>query len=87
GGVNNAQVSTFWVRNANYMRLKMLELDYDFPETLLKNGFVKNIRLFASGYNLFTWTHFDIPLDPEEYSNGEGMPLTRNISIGCSIKF
>jgi TonB-linked SusC/RagA family outer membrane protein len=87
GGVNNTQISTFWVRNADYMRLKMLELVYDFPETLLKDSFVKNIRLFASGYNLFTWTDFDSPLHPEEEADAAGMPLTRNVSIGCSIKF
>ena len=87
GGVNNTQISTFWVRNADYIRLNMLELVYDFPETLLKDAFVKNIRLFASGYNLFTWTNYNSPLHPEDNAEAGSMPLTRNVSIGCSIKF
>jgi TonB-linked SusC/RagA family outer membrane protein len=87
GGVNNTQVSSFWIRNADYLRLNTLQLYYDFPAFGSQKSLIKNIKLFANGYNLFTWTKYKSPLDPEADPSGEGMPLTRNISLGCSIKF
>jgi TonB-linked SusC/RagA family outer membrane protein len=87
GGVNNTLSSTFWLRNADYIRLNTLEIYFDFPELLLKKSFIKNFRLFASGYNLFTWTNYDSPLDPQDDADAGSMPITRNLSLGCSIKF
>lgn len=87
GGVNNSQVSSFWIKDADYLRLNTLEISYDFPERLFNQTIIKDLRLFANGYNLYTWTNYDSPLGPEENPEGEGMPLTRNFSLGCSIKF
>ncbi len=87
GGLNNMQASSFWVRNSDYLRLSTLELYYDFPELMFKKTFVKNLRVFASGYNLFTWTNYDSPLHPESNPDAASMPITRNVSLGCSIKF
>lgn len=87
GGVNNSQVSSFWIKDADYLRLNTLEIYYDFPERVFNQTIIKDLRVFANGYNLFTWTNYDSPLGPEENPDGSGMPLTRNLSIGCSIKF
>lgn len=87
GGVNNSQNSSFWISNADYLRLNTLELSYDFPKSMFDKTLIKDIRLFASGYNLFTLTKYNSPLDPEADASGASMPLTRNISLGCSIKF
>lgn len=87
GGVNNIQTSSFWIKDADYLRLNTLEIYYDFPRTMFKKSLVKDLRLFANGYNLFTWTNYDSPLGPEENADGSSMPVTRNISFGCSIKF
>ena len=87
GNANNIQPSSLWIRNADYLRLNTLELYYDFPKSTFKKSFVKNLRVFANGYNLFTWTDYNSPLDPQADESGSGMPVTRNISVGCSIKF
>ncbi len=86
-GVNNTQVSSFWIRNADYLRLNNLQIYYDFPKLAQKNSFIKEIRVFANGYNLYTWTNYNSPLDPDADPSGTGMPITRNISLGCSLKF
>ena len=83
---NNSQTSTVWVQDADYLRLKTLELSYDFPASMLKKSFIKGLRIYASGYNLFTWSDLKW-VDPEASANFSSLPLTRNISIGCSIKF
>ncbi|WP_018630170.1 SusC/RagA family TonB-linked outer membrane protein [Niabella aurantiaca] len=86
-GVNNTQPSSFWLMDARYLRLKNVELSYELPESILKRSFIKNIRLFANGYNLYVWTPGDSLLDPEDSGNSDTMPLTRNMSVGCSFRF
>lgn len=85
--VNNSQASSFWVKDASYLRLKTLELYYELPGKLLKGSFIDNLRVFASGYNLHVWTPFKGPLDPEDDGSSNSMPLTRNISLGLSMRF
>ena len=86
-GVNNTQASTFWLRDAGYLRLKTVQLYYDIPERVLRKGVIKNIRVFASGYDLYVWTPYDSPLDPEDNGSSNTMPLTRNLSVGCTLRF
>ncbi|GAB3020295.1 TonB-dependent receptor [Niabella terrae] len=85
--VNNSQTSSFWIRDASYLRLKTLELSYDFSERILRESFIKNLRLFVNGYDLYVWTRNGSPLDPEDGGGSGSMPLTRNMSAGFSIRF
>ncbi|WP_231464554.1 TonB-dependent receptor [Pedobacter sp. Leaf132] len=61
GGGN---VSSVFVEDASYLRLKNIEIGYTFD---IKNIGVKNVRLYASGQNLFTITDYT-GLDPESTS-------------------
>lgn len=61
GGGN---VSSVFIEDASYVRLKNIELGYTFK--VQKIGF-KNVRLYASGQNLFTITDYT-GLDPESTS-------------------
>ncbi len=61
GGGN---VSSVFVEDASYVRLKNIELGYTFK--VQKIGF-KNVRVYASGQNLFTITDYT-GLDPESTS-------------------
>lgn len=85
--VNNSQTSSFWMKDASYLRLKTIELYYEFPESLLKKTFMNNLRIFANGYNMYVWSKNDSPLDPEDNGASNTMPLTRNMSIGLSVRF
>ncbi|MCF0175715.1 MAG: SusC/RagA family TonB-linked outer membrane protein [Bacteroidales bacterium] len=74
---NNTQSSDLFVCDADYLRLKRVELAYNF-----KGGSC----IYVSGYNLFTWS--DYPYGDPEYSNGlSNIPVTRNISLGGRITF
>jgi len=61
GGGN---VSSVFVEDASYLRLKNIEFGYTFQST--KIG-VKGLRLYASGQNIFTVTKYT-GLDPESTS-------------------
>lgn len=82
--LNNRQTSTLNVKDAGFLRLKTLEVAYDFPQAMLRKTPLKGLKLFLDGTNLVTWTKYKWA-DPE--SGSISAPLTRNMSIGCSLKF
>ncbi|HTE23781.1 SusC/RagA family TonB-linked outer membrane protein [Flavitalea sp.] len=80
---NPSRNSTRYVENAGYLRLKNVQIGYTLPRTLLsKAGFIQNLRLYASGINLFTVTEWT-GLDPEN----DGVPITRQFTFGVNATF
>lgn len=88
---NNYQDSNFWIRNADYLRLKNVEIGYTFRKGQLKVLGLESLRLYVSGTNLFTWTDV-INLDPEAPSKGGATeintyPLQKIYNVGINIQF
>lgn len=89
---NNPQsnVSSFWVRNASYLRLKDLTVSYTLPnQSLLKLG-IQNIKVYYSGQNLLTATSFYKWIDPETTigNNAYGAyPQVITNTIGINVIF
>lgn len=86
--VNNTQVSTFWLKDNDFVRLKNAELGYTFPSTLTKRIGIPVVRIFSNGLNLLTFA--DIykmrkDMDPETW--GASYPLTRIVNFGINVKF
>ncbi len=81
GGGN---VSSVFVEDASYLRLKNIELGYTFNTTLFRG---KNLRLYASGQNLFTSTNYT-GLDPESTSliDKGTYPQSKAFIVGAKIK-
>ncbi len=79
--------STFWMRDASYLKLKTLELSYTLPESLLSKVKIKAMRVFANGNNLFTidklkWN------DPENASNtNSNYPQQKIFNLGLNLTF
>ena len=87
---HNYQNSTFWTRDASYIRLKNLEIGYTFSGRLLKAAKISSARIFVNGNNLFTWSHMLPGIDPEvgqQATNQEAYPVTKTYNIGFTIKF
>ena len=59
--VNGSQPSTRYLHDASFLRLQNLMLSYDWP---LKQDENRQLRLFASAQNLWTWTRYP-GLDPD----------------------
>lgn len=83
--------NSFWLNNASYLRLKSIELAYDFPKSWLKNTPISAIRLSLSGYNLFTLTGID-NIDPETQENSQGWaawntPQSKVYNFGINVTF
>ena len=84
---NNKVTSSFWLYNADYFRLKNVEVGYTFPTAWTRKVGIPSVRIFANGMNLLTVSEiFDVrdDIDPEVW--GSNYPLTRTINFGISIK-
>jgi TonB-linked SusC/RagA family outer membrane protein len=87
GSSNNNQSSTWWLRNAAFMRLKNLEIGYSLPKSVIGSSFIKQLRFYVSGTNLLTFSPFRL-WDPEKgKSDGSGYPLNRVMMIGFNANF
>lgn len=80
---NNHVNSTFWVRSADFLRLKTVELGYSFNGKWLSKAGLKGIRAFLSGFNLLTISS-ENRFDPETFSYG--YPIQRIFNAGISVK-
>lgn len=85
---NNGLVSTFWLKDASYLRLKNLQVGYTIPATLTKKWGIDRLRIFANGTNLFTIDKF---WDGYNVEAPTGMvnfyPQVKVYSFGLEIKF
>ncbi|HKZ67464.1 MAG TPA: SusC/RagA family TonB-linked outer membrane protein, partial [Chitinophagaceae bacterium] len=81
GGGN---VSSIFVEDASYLRLKNIEAGYTFNTNRMG---IKNLRLFASGQNLLTSTKYT-GLDPESTSliDKGTYPQSKAFIVGAKIK-
>ncbi len=78
--------NTYWRNNTDYMRLKNLELGYNFPQEIIGQIGLSNLRFYINGSNLFTWT--DALFDPEGLSgSGRDYPVSKILSVGFSVSF
>jgi TonB-linked SusC/RagA family outer membrane protein len=93
-GTNNRKPSTRFLYNASYLRIKNIQVGYNIPEQLLASSGISGIRVFISGYNLWTITPYP-GYDPSYTGNGlldrgldQGLyPQSRIFSGGIDIKF
>lgn len=82
-------MSDYWLINAHYIRLKSLDVGYQFPSKMLPFHF-KYARLYISAYNLFTWRNYNkYQQDPEvaTSSAGDVYPNQRIANLGLQVTF
>ena len=81
--------SSFWMRDASYLRLKNLQLGYTLPEKYTKKIGLSRARIYYSGQNLFTVTNFYKWVDPEAPRGDSGYTYPQVLvnSIGLNITF
>lgn len=86
----NTDLSTLWLRDVSFLRLKSLELAYNLPDSWNARIGMTNTRISVSGYNLITLDNLkeDGLTDPESVNiEGWQYPHTKNISIGFNATF
>lgn len=87
-GNNNYVSSDFWLIRSGYVRLKYLQLGYDFKYGILKTSRFQQFRVFVSGTNLLTSSKSQkYFIDPESDTNNYNYPIQRTFSVGVSAGF
>ncbi len=72
----NTNVSSYYVEDGSYLRLKNLQIGYNFSQAWLKKIGIPQLRVYIASQNLLTFTRYS-GLDPEIGStgNGSGAPI------------
>ena len=83
---NNTQVSTWWMRDGSFLRLKQMEFGYTLPQKLTNKIHVDNLRVYFQGNNLLCWSKFKL-WDPELAGEGFNYPIQRTFNIGVNVTF
>lgn len=90
------QSSSYYVQDGSFLRMKNLQVGYNFPADRMFKGSISALRLYVSATNLFTITSYS-GMDPEvsQYSStytapGVDMgvyPIPRQYLLGLNVTF
>lgn len=89
GGYSNAEISSFYIQDASYLRLRNLELGYTIPASLLKKTGVSKLRFYVAAQNALTFTKME-NFDPERLrgrNTDQNVPLYKVYTFGVNLKF
>jgi TonB-linked SusC/RagA family outer membrane protein len=89
GGLSNAITtgSTRYLYDSSYIRLKNITLSYNLPASIASKVKLRNIRVFATGINVLTFTKYpgldpEVPIGLNEIGNN---PQARTYTGGLQI--
>jgi TonB-linked SusC/RagA family outer membrane protein len=80
-----SQDNTYWLRSADYVRLKNLEIGYNLPHSMTTRLKIDGFRFYVGGTNVLTWAPHMPSFDPE--STAQDYPLSKVYSLGASLTF
>lgn len=88
----NWRYSSMRMNNLAYLKLKVLTLAYNLPQTLVQKTRTQSIRVYVSGQDLLTfskdtWNNSFNPEENWERSDEQTYPFNSVISFGLDIKF
>jgi TonB-linked SusC/RagA family outer membrane protein len=85
---NNEKNSSFWVKDASYLRLKNLQIGYNIPGQLVQKLKIQNLRIYISGQNVFSidnfWNGYDVEAP---VGRGDVYPQVKVYTVGLDVKF
>lgn len=83
---DEGRVSTYYVENGSYLKLRTLQLGYNVPEKFISKLKMSSLRAYISGQNLLTLKSSSLTCsDPENPS--WAYPLATSISFGLQVGF
>jgi len=83
---NNKQVSSFWMVDGSYIRLKNAEIGYTLPKSWVNKMRIEGLRIYISGMNLLTFSDFKL-WDPDLQTGAANYPNNKVYNIGLSLTF
>ncbi len=103
GFANNNKLSSRFIEDGSYLRLKNVQLGYTIPKNIIKKAFLTDARIYVAAQNLFTITNYkgldpELGIDRTQTQNGSRTtldlgidrgryPSSRTLSLGLDINF
>jgi len=88
GETNNEQISTFYLKDASYLRLRNVQIGYTLPAKFSQKASIKRLRVFANGSNLASFDRFWDGYDVEApVGAGNVYPQVKVYSFGLEASF
>lgn len=95
--MTNIALTDQYVEDASFLRLSSLTIGYSLPERWIKAAYISNVRIFATGSNLFCLTNYS-GSDPEVDTRSKANPLavgvdfsaypkSRGFNVGINLSF
>lgn len=85
---NNEQNSSFWLKDASYLRLKNLQLGYSLPARISQRAGLTSVRIYANATNVFTidkfWKGYDVEAP---VGRGDEYPQVKVFTLGLDVNF
>lgn len=86
---SNTQNSSRYLYDGSFIRLKNINLGYDFPANITDKLGLRSLRVYSSVSNLWTWVADEnLHFDPEQTINGvfnTVTPISRTVSFGVNF--
>lgn len=93
GSGYNKQNSTYMIEDGSYVRLRNVQLAYDFDSKFLNKSYIQGLKLFINAQNPVTWNHnsgFTPEAGGSPVSFGRdfgGYPLPAITTLGLNVTF
>jgi len=82
--IGYAVFSDYAVEDGSFLRLQSATIGYTFPEKWMKRAYIRKLRIYATGTNLFCWTRYS-GYDPE-VDTRRSTPLTPGVDYSAYPK-
>ena len=92
---SNKYVTSYFIEDATYLRLKTLQLGYAIPQNILNRIRVDRLRVYVQAQNLLTFTNYsgldpDVSIAGDDLSMGvgsAGTPTPKQVIFGLNLGF
>jgi TonB-linked SusC/RagA family outer membrane protein len=89
GNPQNFQTSSFWIRDASYLRLKNIQLSYSFPLAWVHKISLSQLKVFVNAQNYLTISKYKFSDPEKELTRGDIIeyPNYKSITAGFNVTF
>jgi len=92
-GGNNSfnSTSSFYIQQGDYIRLRNLQLAFNFPKAVLAKAHINSANFYVRGTNLWTWVKDKkLAFDPEQGTsniNNLDVSIPKTVTVGLVLGF
>ena len=83
---SNKVVSSRVIEDGSFLRVNNISIGYTLPKRLTSHLGMSNLRIYASGLNLFAWNRFKL-WDVEQGNDGMQYPIQAVYNFGINLSF